>query len=298
MKQERFVLNGNSKTTLTTYLTDSYGLVQKKPLVIICPGGGFLDCSPNEGEPVALHFLRAGYHAAVLIYSNQATAPNTSALPQALFDMAAAITLIRQRAEEWAVDSDKIVILGFSAGAQLSALYGNRWQETLLYPYGTPEQRKPNAVVLGYPLLEKEHNLPDDADGTPMDMQDVLGGSTQSLQMRKFMEASDTALYGHYPPTREEMLAASPIHHVSPHTPPTFIWQTFADKIISPLQSLHYAQALYTAGIPCELHVFDKGQHGISLADRTTAKKETGIDFHVAGWAALAVEWLDRQFDF
>lgn len=292
MQHDVFSLNGNPNTTLTIYLTNSYGLVHEKPMVIVCPGGGFLDCSPNEGEPVALHFLSTGYHAAVLTYSNQTTAPGIAAMPQALFDLAAAIRLVREHAGEWGVAIDQIALLGFSAGAMLCSLYGNRWNEEFLSGYGTPEQLKPNAALLAYPPLE---TICADSN-TSINMQDVLSNDTRTVRMQRFIESINTALYGHTQPTKEEEQAVSPIRYIGPQTPPTYIWQTFTDEIVSPLQSLHYSEALYKAGISCELHIFDKGSHGISLADRTCAKKENGVDPHTAHWAKLAAEWMDRQF--
>lgn len=295
MLHEVFQIGQNPNTTLTTYLSPSMGLLEKKPLIIVCPGGGFLDCSPNEGECVALHFVRAGYHAAVLIYSNKHTAPDKAAMPQSLFDMADALCLIRAHSDEWGIDPDKIIISGFSAGAQLSALYGNVWNTPLLDGHGTAIQRKPNAVVLGYAPLDDKAVQPKKKES--IDMQSVLSNRKNNVKLQALLEMANTALYGHYPPSNEEQRAVCPIYHINAETPPTFLWTTFADVILSPVQSLHYAEALYQQGIPCELHIFDKGEHGISLADRTSAKKAKGIDFHTAHWADLAVEWLDRLFE-
>lgn len=90
-------------------------------MAVICPGGGYLDCSPTEGECVALRFNNRNCHAAVLHYATAKSAPGHSHFPRPLEDLAEAICLIRRNARDWGVDPDRIVIVGFSAGAHLCA---------------------------------------------------------------------------------------------------------------------------------------------------------------------------------
>lgn len=292
MIHETFQIGDNPNTTLTTYISPSAGYLERKPMVIVLPGGGFLDCSYNEGECVALHFLRAGMNAAVLVYTNAHTAPGTPAMPRALHDIAEAIALVRVNAEEWQVDTDRVVLLGFSAGAQLSALYGGIWRDAKFDATAPVEARKPNACILGYPPLEGLGDTKGSENA--IDMQAVVGGGERMLKAEAFIRASSMALCGHYPLTEADRDVCAPIRCVGKDNPPTFIWQTFGDEILNPLQSLHYAEALSRAGVPCELHVFDRGGHGMSLADRTSARKAKGIDSHVAHWAGLSAEWIER----
>lgn len=299
MKYGEHILDKNPKVFLTTYLLDNVREGQKRPLVIVCPGGAYLQCCSYEGESVAMHFMRAGYHAAVLEYSTQQSAQGNSAFPQPLYDMARAIMLVRENAKDWGVNSEQIVIVGFSAGAHLCASYGNLWNSAILENYGEPLQRKPNAVILGYPLADLRLNKKEMQKkmAENIDLQSVVGGDAFFMRYKSLFDRSEIAMYGHSNPTEEEMEWADPIRHISKDTPPTFLWHTFEDEMLSPLHSVNYAAKLCDAGIPCEMHLFDKGVHGLAMADETSAKKEQQIDSHVAHWSELASEWLKRVFE-
>lgn len=297
MNNQIFTIGGNPQKTLTTYVLNDFD-GRKRPMVIVCPGGGFLDCSPSEGECVAMHFNRAGYHAAVLIYSTAATEPGKATIERSLFDMAEAMCLVRQHAEEWNVDSGKVIILGFSAGANLCGLYGNLWNQKPLETIGSPEERRPNAVVLCYPPTDLKMN----SEFVKKTMQDEMNlgsvtGQERKLLMTEFWKASNIAAYGKENPQDEDYAKFSSINYIGQDTPPTFLWHTFEDELVSPLNSINYAKALYELGIPCDLHVYQKGRHGLSLADKTSAKKEREVNPRVATWAPLAVSWLEELFD-
>lgn len=114
--------------------------IQKRPAVIVLPGGGYGFHSEREAEPVALAYMAQGYNAFILHYSvaEHATWPNP------LDDVDQAIALIRANADAWQVDPDKICTVGFSAGGHLSLAAACLGKE------------KPNAQILGYPVvLEK-----------------------------------------------------------------------------------------------------------------------------------------------
>ena len=86
--------------TLTVYLRDSCERMPKaidRPLVLVVPGGGYTHVSAREGDPVALQFTAAGYHAAVLDYAICEQAKDGLPLRQ----LAQAIGLVRQHAAQW-----------------------------------------------------------------------------------------------------------------------------------------------------------------------------------------------------
>ena len=93
--------------------------------VLICPGGGYEHVSVREGEPVALHFLTAGCHAAVLWYD---ISKHGVAYPQELKELAWSVAYLRAHADQYAIDKDKILVAGFSAGAHLAASLGCFWR--------------------------------------------------------------------------------------------------------------------------------------------------------------------------
>lgn len=129
--------------TLTTYiLQDSPQLLAggRRPAIIICPGGAYLDCSDREAEPVAMKFASMGYHTFVLRYSRYGTEPDGSKAdffgrmseplpkehclyPTHMREIGKSMLIIHEHAAEWLVDTEKIAVCGFSAGAHNAAMY-------------------------------------------------------------------------------------------------------------------------------------------------------------------------------
>ena len=144
MQLKQLELEGGG--TLTVYLRDSCERMPKaidRPLVLVVPGGGYTHVSAREGDPVALQFAAAGYHAAVLDYAICEQAKDGLPLRQ----LAQAIGLVRQHAAGWHILPEKIAVCGFSAGGHL-ALSG-----AVLDIPGERAQPRPDAVILGYPVI-------------------------------------------------------------------------------------------------------------------------------------------------
>ena len=144
MQQIELELAGGGVLTVSLRASlDAMPAVKQRPLVLVVPGGGYNHVSPREGDPVALQFAAAGYHTAVLTYSVGEGAQNYRPLRQ----LNEALALLRQNAEEWHILPDKIAVCGFSAGGHL-ALSG-----AVLDIPGETAQQRPNAVILGYPVV-------------------------------------------------------------------------------------------------------------------------------------------------
>ena len=144
MQLEQLELTGGG--TLTLYLRESVEAMphfRQRPLVLVVPGGGYTHVSPRESDPVALQFAAAGYHTAVLHYAVGESARD--ALP--MRQLAQAIGLVRQHAEQWNILPDQIALCGFSAGGHL-ALSGAVWEIP-----GMADQPRPNALLLAYPVV-------------------------------------------------------------------------------------------------------------------------------------------------
>lgn len=137
--------------TLTTYILDDIGRgVTTRPAVVVCPGGGYNYCAAIEGEPIATRFIAAGFHAFVVRYSTMGNNPDAK-YPMALEELSKALEIIREHAEEWNIDKDKIAVCGFSAGAHLACSLGCFWNRE---PIKTENlQNKPNAMILSYPVI-------------------------------------------------------------------------------------------------------------------------------------------------
>ena len=110
---------------LYTYILDGSAeiAIKDRPMVIVCPGGAYAITSDREAEIVAMQFLAMGYHAAVLRYS---VAP--AVFPTANLELGKAILTLRNKADEWNIDKNKIVALGFSAGGHMVASYCMFWK--------------------------------------------------------------------------------------------------------------------------------------------------------------------------
>jgi acetyl esterase/lipase len=284
--------------TLTTYvLAASPELLngKRRPAVLVCPGGAYLGCSDREAEPVALRFAAMGYHAFVLRYSTYHNGawgaiplgsdlpvnPN-SVHPAPMRDIGRAFLAIRQGADAWLVDTDKIAICGFSAGAHNCAMYAVYWHDPLIYEHlGVPSAMlRPAAAVLGYGIHDYH----------------LMFGQITDPMAQTLSDAAGIAFLGTKTPTPELLDAVSPARHVSPQTPPTFLWATAADELVPAENTTRMATALAQARIPFEIHIFESGAHGLSLADQSTADALLHIDADAAQWMALAQSWLKKRF--
>lgn len=260
---------------------------KKRPAILICPGGGYFNCSDREAEPVALKFASMGYHAFVLRYSTytgagafpdltKPMAVKESCLhPHPMREIAQAMRLIRAHADEWLVDAERIAVCGFSAGGHNAAMYATRWQEE-------PENPRPAAAILGYPLTDYVYKRNEEARLDPM--------------AQAFFRKSDFAFLGTEAPSREQLEEVSPARHVTEQTPPTFLWATAKDALVPVQHSLLMAKALADHNVPFELHVFEEGMHGLALADQTTSAAWSQTDRDAARWAELAGRWLVKRF--
>ncbi|MFC4809401.1 alpha/beta hydrolase [Paenibacillus sp. GCM10023250] len=231
-----------------------YPATGAKSAVIVCPGGGYGMRAAHEGEPIARWLNGLGIAAFVLRYR---VAPYKH--PSPLLDAQRAIRCVRLRAEEYGIDPERIGILGFSAGGHLAA------SAATLYETGRPDaddpaerlSSRPNAAILCYPVISMG------PDGHAGSRANLLGPEP------------DAALI--------ERLSAE--RQVTPDTPPTFLWHTSDDSVVPVENALLFASALRRAGVPFDLHVYEKGPHGMGLAED---------DPHVSTWTAVCGEWLKR----
>lgn len=137
MYTERIIFDQEKNVTLTAYLQEVGGEfrgVEKRPAVLVLPGGGYQMCSDREADPVVFPYLKAGYQAFILRYSVKENA----VWPNPLNDYEKAMELIREKANVWNVYEDKIAVIGFSAGGHLAACAA------------TMARNRPNAAILGY----------------------------------------------------------------------------------------------------------------------------------------------------
>lgn len=286
MKIEVTRLREDRPVTLTSYVLDLSPQIEwrRRPAVVVCPGGALMYTSDREAEPVATVFLSKGYHASVLRYTTMDMGVE-KVYPDILYDLGKAIAYIRSKADEWGVDIDKIVVIGFSAGGFLAAMYSVQWhREWFSKTIGISKNLlKPNAVILAYPA-----GL--DFVATYEVFRDKSSRGSEVFHRMFYL------LTGSNDISMDKLREVSPITYIDENTPPTFIWTTADDNVVPVNSILTYAQALAKKGIPFELHVFAKGVHGLSLANKTTAKSSEHVNPYIAKWVDLALNWLENLF--
>jgi acetyl esterase/lipase len=226
--------------------------------VIVAPGGGYGFLAANhEGRQVANWLNSLGLTAFVPRYR---VAPRYRH-PVPLHDAQRAIRLVRVRATEFGVRPDAIGMLGFSAGGHLTATAGTRFDE------GRPDAAdpidrvgsRPDFLVLGYPVISFAEPY-------------THRGSARNLL------GADTV------PARLADLSAE--RNVTARTPPTFLVHTNEDTGVPAENSIAFYLALRKAGVPAELHVFERGPHGVGLA---------GDRPGVGEWPRLLAIWLRER---
>lgn len=257
MKTIHTTVPGYPEATLEGYLLDceiSLGQEVNRPAILVLPGGGYLYCSPREGEPVALSYAARGFHAFVLRYSVARQAAGFAPLKEVSW----AIGYIRENAESWHIDPEKIAVCGFSAGGHLALSSG------LL------AENKPNAMILGYP-----------ATSCP----NVPGADF----MLKLLEGREDV-------TDEDAKKYDLPSQVTKAAPPMFLAATAEDMLTS-FCTMPLVNAYNNLGLKFELHIFQYGPHGYSLANEVTADGSVQmLEPAFAQWQELSVQWLHKTF--
>jgi acetyl esterase/lipase len=204
--------------------------------VVICPGGGYGGLAPYEGADYARFLNEYGIAGFVLKYR---LGPTGYHHPAMLQDAARAVRTVRANAEQWKLDPKRIGIMGSSAGGHLAS--------TLLthYDSGKPDAADP---------IERQSSRPDLG---------ILCYAVISMGDLGHRGSRDNLLGTNAPPALIRELSNE--LHVTKDTPPCFLWHTFEDKGVRLDNSLQFAEALQKANVPFEIHVYQKGPHGIGL---------------------------------
>lgn len=301
---KKFYLEENDvHATLTTYiLDDSPELLngRNRPAIIICPGGGYFNCSDREAEPMAVKFNSMGYHAFVLRYNiylepedeyelihkvDPLPIKKRTQFPRQMYDIAKSIVLINEHAEEWFVDTDKIGLCGFSAGGHNVLSYSVNWNRPIIQDVFSKfnVNLKPALTIAGYPI----------SDYTLME----AALKKAPTERQKFFNKSSRVLFGADWPNEEQLLIVSPAKLVDQDTPPMFLWSTFEDGAVPIEQTTVMATALATNKIPFACHIFEEGVHGLSVSTQVSADAHSKINYKVSKWMELVEEWLLKRFE-
>jgi acetyl esterase/lipase len=248
---------GNDIPTLTPYLPDPAQATGAA--MIICPGGGYSHLAPHEGNDYALWLNQHGIAGFVLKYR---LGLNGYHHPAMLQDAARAMRLVRANAADWKIDPRRTGIMGSSAGGHLAS--------TLLthFDSGNPSAEDP---------IERQSSRPD------------LGILCYAvITMGQYAHVgSRNSLLGPNPSPELLQYLSSELQ-VTTNTPPCFLWTTYEDKTVPMENTMMFASALRKNGIPFALHIYQKGAHGLGLADKPPF-------LHPHAWANDCLIWLKEQ---
>jgi acetyl esterase/lipase len=222
--------------TLTMYIPDSSKTTGTA--VVICPGGSYRGLAKHEGEDYALFLASYGIRAFVLKYR---LGP-VYGYREITADAARAIRIVRAGGHRWNVNPNTIGIMGSSAGGHLASTMMTH------FDYGNPASpdsvervsSRPDFGILCYPVIS-------------------MGPIGHAISKEQFLGPN---------PTAELVMSYSNELQVTASTPACFLWHTWEDTTVSVENSLEFAKALKKNGVRFDLHIYEKGRHGLGLGDK------------------------------
>jgi acetyl esterase/lipase len=248
--------------TLTPYLVASLPAKSSpgRPAIVVCPGGGYGMLAPHEGEGYARWLNLHGIDAFVLKYR---LGSNGYRHPAMLQDAARAVRTVRAHAGEWRVDPRRVGIMGSSAGGHLAS--------TLLthFDAGNPDASDP---------VERQSSRPD--FGILCYAVITMGPLTHQGSKENLLGKS---------PSPELVEFLSNEKQVTDDTPPCFIWHTGEDTTVPLENSLAFAAALRAHHVPFDLHIYEKGGHGMGLG------KSSADPSRLHPWTDDLLYWLGER---
>ena len=237
--------------TITPYLADAANATGAA--MVILPGGGYGGLAPHEGKGYADWLVTNGISCFVVKYR---LGPGGYHHPAMLQDAARAVRLVRAHAEEWKIDPKRVGIMGSSAGGHLASTLLTHFDAGKADASDPVERQssRPDVGILCYAVI-------------------TMGPNTH--------QGSKNNLLGKEPDP-ELVKNLSNETQVTKDTPPCFLWHTVEDKAVKVENSLEFAAALQRASVPFDLHVYQKGAHGLGLGKNHP-------------WAGDCVFWLRVQ---
>jgi acetyl esterase/lipase len=226
--------------------------------IVVCPGGGYGGLAmDHEGHQIARWLNSVGVTAVILKYR---LGPRYQH-PIPLTDAQRAVRTTRFHAKEWGVDPRRIGIMGFSAGGHLASTAGTHFdtgQANAADPIDR-ESCRPDFMVLMYPVITMTDPL------THAGSRNNLLGKNPDKQLVEQL-------------SNEKMVTAD--------TPPTILIHTTEDKAVPPENSVLFYLALVKNKVPAEMHIYEKGRHGLGLGPK---------ELPYASWSGRCVAWLESR---
>ncbi len=207
--------------------------------VVVCPGGGYGGLAKShEGHDVGVWLNSLGVSAFILTYRHS---PYRQPVP--MLDVQRAIRTVRSRAAEWKVDPARIGVLGFSAGGHLASTAATHFDDGKADAEDPVDRAgcRPDFAVLVYPVIAFGESFTHKGS-----QKNLLGDKNEDPELVKFYSSEK---------------------QVTEKTPPCFLFHTTADTGVPPENSIVFYQALRKAKVPAELHIYERGPHGVGLGN-------------------------------
>ena len=265
MTHERIYFYPEDKRVyLDTYIADERRNGPRDAMVIF-PGGAYIAvCADREGEPIAISYLSRGINSFVVKYSNDEDA----IFPRQLLDGVRAVVHVKENAEKYNIDPERVFVSGFSAGGHLAGTV------TTLYKYASSilgcdeELCKVRGAVLAYPVVSAY---------PPTHITSI-----EKLFKKSYSEISE-----------EEKNLTSLERNIDEKTPPMFIWHTATDQIVPPYGSIMLTNAYCNLHRSVAFHLYPYGLHGAALANEITNVEGVCKAIPEAeGWLEDSVFWM------
>ena len=235
-------------------------LREKAKAIVIVPGGAYSFVSLREGDPVAIPYMMENFITIVLRYTTH------TAYPVPMHELACAFDYIRNNAEKYYIDKDKISVIGFSAGGHLVSSYGYLYKhpDFIEKTQMNPENIKPNCIISAYPVI-------------------TMGEYTH-VETRENITGGDTSL--------RELLSVE--NNIDSTYPPTFVWTTAEDNCVPYINSILFVDALKEAGVEHELFLYPTLDHGLSVIGPLLY----AVDDVQTPWMQGVSKWFGKSVDF
>lgn len=223
--------------------------------VVILPGGGYGGLAmDHEGHQIAKWWNRVGVAGIVVSYRH---GPHYQH-PAPLQDAQRAIRYVRAHAKDLGIDSHRVGVMGFSAGGHLASTVSTHFDagDSASADVVAQQSSRPDFAVLCYPVIS---------------MLDPLAhkGSRRNLLGEN--------------PDEELVRNVSNQLQVTAQTPPTFLFHTTEDPVVKVGNAIAYYDALIQNGVAAELHIYQKGRHGVGLAPNDPVLKS---------WPDRLLDWI------
>jgi len=235
--------------------------------VVVCPGGGYgFLADDHEGKQVAEWLNTLGVTAFVLKYRIVTKDRPGPLHPAPLTDAQRALKLVRLKAKDYGIDPNRVGIMGFSAGGHLASTAATHFDLGLGNGNAIDNMSsRPDFAILAYPVISF-----DDAVTHKGSRNNLIGAN------------ADAKLIEHYSNEKQ----------VTKATPPVFIFHTSADTAVVPENATRFYVACKKAGVPVEMHIYEKGRHGVGLG---RDPRWTGGEKSVATWPDRLADWMKAR---